>query len=158
MASWHFPDVVDNCNTIPILASWHTETAGYHLQMCYFNPPTLISLLQVLCSILQESVCKVTCNTLALAGFNICNEYSQTFSYYFWIHLKWWHLLTVTFSSEAQRDLWLSSLVYRVNFQITFASIEDDGVDVTVTVSFESQTDTPNVRHNKASMARRGKR
>ena len=42
-------------------------------------------------------------------------------------------------------------------FQITFASIEDDGVDVTVTVSFESQTDTPNVRHNKASMARRGK-
>ncbi|XP_072045538.1 uncharacterized protein [Amphiura filiformis] len=39
--------------------------------------------------------------------------------------------------------------------KITFASIEDDGVDVTVTVSFESQTDTPNVRHNKASMARR---
>ncbi|XP_038071685.1 double zinc ribbon and ankyrin repeat-containing protein 1-like [Patiria miniata] len=39
--------------------------------------------------------------------------------------------------------------------KITSASVEDDGVDVTITISLESQTDTPAVRPNRASMARK---
>ncbi|XP_033629438.1 double zinc ribbon and ankyrin repeat-containing protein 1-like isoform X1 [Asterias rubens] len=39
--------------------------------------------------------------------------------------------------------------------KITSASAEDDGVDVTITISFESQTESPNVRPNRASMARK---
>ncbi|XP_022111170.1 uncharacterized protein LOC110990467 isoform X2 [Acanthaster planci] len=39
--------------------------------------------------------------------------------------------------------------------KITSASVEDDGVDVTITISLESHTDTPAVRPNRASIARK---